>query len=130
MLRLTRIAATHLTQTIKLEGKLLRPWVDEVRKTCASCTDPDARTRPAGPAFHQLVVAGHLGAGPDLVLVAEDVRIRQDPAAPGLDESSIVVDEIIDRHGAPLSYAGDRTAKKRLSCQGRLSHKMLSGSSR
>jgi hypothetical protein len=44
MLRLTRIAATHSTQTLKLEGKLLEPWVDEVRKACASGTDPSGRT--------------------------------------------------------------------------------------
>jgi hypothetical protein len=35
---------THLTQTIRLEGKLLRPWVDEVRKACISGTDPARRT--------------------------------------------------------------------------------------
>ena len=34
---------THLTQTIRLEGKLLWPWVDEVRKACASSTDPAGR---------------------------------------------------------------------------------------
>jgi hypothetical protein len=39
MLRLTRIAGTHPTQIIKLEGKLLRPWVDEVRQACAFGTD-------------------------------------------------------------------------------------------
>jgi hypothetical protein len=32
------------TQTIKLEGKLLRPWVDEVRKACASGKDPAGRS--------------------------------------------------------------------------------------
>jgi anti-anti-sigma regulatory factor len=39
MLRLNRIAGTHPTQTIKLEGKLLGPWVDEVRQACAVGTD-------------------------------------------------------------------------------------------
>jgi hypothetical protein len=43
MLRFTRIEGTHPTQTIRLDGKLLRPWVDEVRKTCASGTDPTGR---------------------------------------------------------------------------------------
>ncbi len=43
MLRLTRIAGTHRTQTIKLEGKLLGPWVDEVNKACESSTDPFSR---------------------------------------------------------------------------------------
>ena len=44
MIRLTRIAGPRATQTIKLEGKLLEPWVDEVRKACASGTDPSGRT--------------------------------------------------------------------------------------
>ncbi len=43
MLRLNRIAGTHPTQTIKLEGKLLGPWVDEVRQACAAGTDPSGR---------------------------------------------------------------------------------------
>jgi hypothetical protein len=38
MLRLTQIANTHRAQTIKLEGKLLGPWVDEVSKACAAGT--------------------------------------------------------------------------------------------
>src|SRR5262245_50423519 len=44
MLRITRVTGTHLNQTIRLEGKLLRPWVDEVRKACASATDPAGQT--------------------------------------------------------------------------------------
>ena len=44
MLRITRIADTQPSQTIKLEGKLLKPWVDEVRKACASGADPAGRT--------------------------------------------------------------------------------------
>jgi hypothetical protein len=44
MLRITRFTGTHPTQTIRLEGKLLRPWIDEVRKACASGTDPAGRT--------------------------------------------------------------------------------------
>ena len=43
MLRLTRIASTHRAQTIKLEGKLLGPWIDEVSKTCAAGTGPSSR---------------------------------------------------------------------------------------
>jgi anti-anti-sigma regulatory factor len=43
MLRLTRIVGTHRTQTIKLEGKLLGPWVGEVRNACAAGTDPSSR---------------------------------------------------------------------------------------
>jgi hypothetical protein len=43
MLRITRFTGTHLNQTIRLEGKLLRPWVDEVRTACASGTDPAGR---------------------------------------------------------------------------------------
>jgi hypothetical protein len=44
MLRLTRIAGTNTTQIIKLEGKLLKPWVDEVHQACASGTDSSGRT--------------------------------------------------------------------------------------
>jgi len=43
MLRLSRIAGMHPAQTIKLEGKLLGPWVDEVRQVCAGGTDPAGR---------------------------------------------------------------------------------------
>jgi anti-anti-sigma regulatory factor len=43
MIRFTRIAVTHSTQTIKLEGKLIGPWVDEVRKASASGTVPSRR---------------------------------------------------------------------------------------
>jgi hypothetical protein len=39
MLRITRIAGTHPTETIKLEGKPLALWVDEVSKVCAAGTD-------------------------------------------------------------------------------------------
>jgi hypothetical protein len=35
---------TYPTQTIQLEGKLLRPWVDEVRKACESGKGPTGRT--------------------------------------------------------------------------------------
>lgn len=40
MLRLSQIAGTHRTQTIKLEGKLLGPWVDEVSKACPAGASP------------------------------------------------------------------------------------------
>jgi hypothetical protein len=39
MLRLTRIAGVHPIRTIKIEGKLLGPWVDEVRTACTVSTD-------------------------------------------------------------------------------------------
>jgi hypothetical protein len=45
VLRLTRTADTHETQIIKLEGKLVGPWVDEVRKACAAGADPSSRTQ-------------------------------------------------------------------------------------
>jgi hypothetical protein len=44
MLRLTRIAGTNSTQTLKLEGKLSGAWVDEVRNACAGGTVPSGRT--------------------------------------------------------------------------------------
>jgi ABC-type transporter Mla MlaB component len=34
MLRITRLAGQHLAQTLKLEGKLVGPWVAEVRQVC------------------------------------------------------------------------------------------------
>jgi hypothetical protein len=43
MLRLTPIASTHSAQTIKFEGKLLEPWIDEVSKVCAAGTDQSSR---------------------------------------------------------------------------------------
>jgi hypothetical protein len=43
MLRLTRIVHTHRTQTIKLEGKLLGPWIDEVSNACAAGMEPSSR---------------------------------------------------------------------------------------
>ena len=46
MLRLTRIAGTHPTQAIKLEGKLLGPWVDEVSKACAAGTAATVASPP------------------------------------------------------------------------------------
>ncbi|HVS40345.1 MAG TPA: hypothetical protein VMS17_32610 [Gemmataceae bacterium] len=33
----------YRTQTIKFEGKLLGPWVDEVSKVCAADADPSSR---------------------------------------------------------------------------------------
>jgi anti-anti-sigma regulatory factor len=43
MLRLTRIADRQPSQTIQLEGKLLAPWVDEVRQACAAGMDSSSR---------------------------------------------------------------------------------------
>jgi hypothetical protein len=43
MLRLTRIAGRQPSQTIQLEGKLLGPWVDEVRQACAAGQEPSSR---------------------------------------------------------------------------------------
>lgn len=43
MLRLTRIAGTHRSQTFKLEGKLLGPWVDEVSRACAAGAGPSSQ---------------------------------------------------------------------------------------
>ena len=35
VLRITRLAHSESVQTLQLEGKLLEPWVDEVRQACA-----------------------------------------------------------------------------------------------
>ena len=45
MLRLTRIAGTHGTQIMKLEGKLLDAWVAEVRQACTAGTDPPSQIK-------------------------------------------------------------------------------------
>jgi hypothetical protein len=45
MLRLTRIADASSAQMIRLEGKLLEPWIEEVRRACASGLDVPGRTR-------------------------------------------------------------------------------------
>lgn len=36
MLRITQTESPGTTQTLKLEGKLLEPWVEEVRWACAA----------------------------------------------------------------------------------------------
>jgi anti-anti-sigma regulatory factor len=40
MLRLTRIVDSDLAQAFSLQGKLVGPWVEEVRAACAAGTDP------------------------------------------------------------------------------------------
>ncbi len=45
MLRITEMASTESVSTIKLEGKLLDPWVGEVRKACAAARVRSGRTR-------------------------------------------------------------------------------------
>ena len=44
MLRLTRIVDIHSTLTLRLEGKLLGPWVEEVRQACVSGAVSSTRT--------------------------------------------------------------------------------------
>ena len=45
MVRLTQIEGKHGTQIIKLEGKLLDLWVDEVRQACPAGTEPSSRIK-------------------------------------------------------------------------------------
>jgi ABC-type transporter Mla MlaB component len=45
MLRITRIQGSDETQTLKLDGKLLGPWVAEVRDLCASSGCQPGRMR-------------------------------------------------------------------------------------
>jgi hypothetical protein len=40
MLRLTRIPDAHAVEIIKLEGKLVEPWVEEVRGACPASGGP------------------------------------------------------------------------------------------
>jgi hypothetical protein len=98
MLRITRFTGTHLNQTIKLEGKLLRPWVDEVRKACASGTDPACRTSLDLSALTFVDAAGEellrelVGQGIKVVAcssyVAELLRTNTGTGARGLPETS------------------------------------------
>jgi ABC-type transporter Mla MlaB component len=44
MLKITQIDDLDSTQTLKLEGKLLAPWVAEVLKACPSCDRRPSRT--------------------------------------------------------------------------------------
>ena len=45
MLRITRHTGAGSAQTIQLEGKLLGPWLDEVREACAGAMAGSGRTR-------------------------------------------------------------------------------------
>jgi ABC-type transporter Mla MlaB component len=45
MLRITRRTGAESAQTIQLEGKLLGPWLDEVREACAGAMARSGRTR-------------------------------------------------------------------------------------
>jgi hypothetical protein len=45
MLRITQTDGQDSTRTIKLEGKLLGPWVAEVLTVCTSDNDRSGRTR-------------------------------------------------------------------------------------
>lgn len=42
MLKITRIVVSESSQTLKLEGKLLEPWVPEVQKALA---EPNGRSK-------------------------------------------------------------------------------------
>jgi hypothetical protein len=45
MLRIIRIAEDDSVETLKLEGKLLGPWVDELREAYALATTRSRRTQ-------------------------------------------------------------------------------------
>lgn len=45
MLRITRLGANDAVATLKLEGKLLEPWVDEVVRACEAATGSLRSTR-------------------------------------------------------------------------------------
>ena len=45
MLRITRLTSGDSAQTIKLEGKLLGPWVEEVWEACTQAMARSGRTR-------------------------------------------------------------------------------------
>jgi hypothetical protein len=45
MLRITTVAGSGSDLTVRLEGKLRGPWVDEVRRACAAGAAPPAVLR-------------------------------------------------------------------------------------
>jgi hypothetical protein len=45
MLRITPVAAAGPARAFRLEGKLLAPWVEEVRRTCGLATGRGASCR-------------------------------------------------------------------------------------
>ena len=93
MLRLSRTGGAHPTQTIKLEGKLFRPWVDEVRKACVSGTDPACPTSLDLSALTFVDAAGAellrelIGQGIEIVACSSYVAelLRANAGAPHVD---------------------------------------------
>jgi len=83
----------HLNQAIRLEGKLLRPWVDEVRKACVSATDPACRTSLDLSALTFVDAAGEellrklIGQGVEVVACSSYVAelLRANAGAPHVD---------------------------------------------
>jgi hypothetical protein len=45
MLRITRSEGNDLTRTLKLQGKLLGPWIGELESACGASQFPAARVR-------------------------------------------------------------------------------------
>jgi hypothetical protein len=83
MLRLTRIVDTHSVEIIRLEGKLVEPWVEEVRRACPASRGPrglDLSAITFVDAAGERLLRELLGEGIDVVAcsgyVAELLRSR------------------------------------------------------
>ena len=86
MLRITRIDGQDATQTFKLEGKLLEPWVAEVLNVCASSDGGAGGTRldlsgltfvdPAGAKLLKDLIRGGIAVSACSAFVAELLRLE------------------------------------------------------
>jgi hypothetical protein len=99
MLRLTRIVDSHSAQTLKLEGKLLGPWVEEVCRACVSVAVSSHRTSLDLSALTFVDAAGErllrdlIGQGLEIAAcssyVAELLRSSAAGRPPSLDDPSM-----------------------------------------
>jgi hypothetical protein len=88
MLRITTVTDSDSERIIKLEGKLVGPWVDEVRRACEARAAPPARVRldlaalsfvdAAGARLLRELMQGGVAVGPCTGFVAALLK-RESP---------------------------------------------------
>ncbi len=59
MLMITRSEGSDLTQTFKVEGKLLGPWIGELESACRGPTSIRSECSSTLPACHSSTRRGH-----------------------------------------------------------------------
>ena len=74
MLKITEIAQNDAGRTFKLEGKLLGPWVDELRN---ACTQPLALLEPVGLDLAAVTFVNAAGAELLRALIRRGIIITQ-----------------------------------------------------